>query len=291
MKHPATAVLGLGRMGAALADRLAAGGVPLTVWNRDPARAYGFADRARVAKSAAAACAAAELIVLSFSDYHAGIEVMEDVANEVELADRTLVQFTSGTPADARSMNAWTGMHGMHYLDAAIVAYPDAVGSAQAVLFYAGDEAHYERLRPTLALLGGASRFVGEDIGAAATLDCALLCYYYGASAAMLAGAALCESEGFPLGDYFGTVKALAPLLAGTADGARAMIDREIYSGADCTLTTHLAALRHIQRLAHDNGVDPRLPDALVATFRRALAAHGDDELPALFEVLRRQED
>ncbi|MCC6710089.1 MAG: NAD(P)-dependent oxidoreductase [Gammaproteobacteria bacterium] len=292
MNHPATAMLGLGRMGSALAGALADAGVPLTVWNRTPARAYALEGRARIARSAADACANAELVVLSLSDYSAGIEVMDEVAEHIELADKTLVQLTSGSPADARTMDAWAGMHGMHYLDAAIVAYPNGVGTAQAVLFYAGDEARYERYRPTLATLGGVNQFVGEAIGAAATLDCAVLEYYYGATLSMLHGAALCESEQLPLNLYFQTVKAVAPLLNATADSARSMIDRELYSGIDCALSTHLAALRHIQRLSHDNEVDTRLPDVLMAAYKKAVAAgHGDDEIAAVFEVLRRSGD
>ena len=292
MSHPPTTVIGLGSMGSALAARLVEAGVPLTVWNRTPTRAYAFAGRARVARSAAEACAGAELVVLSLSDYSAGIEVMADVATEIELADKTLVQLTSGSPADARTMDAWAGMHGMHYLDAAIVAYPNAVGSAQAVLFYAGEEARFERYRGTLGVLGGVSQFVGEAIGGAATLHCAVLEYYYGATLAMLHGAALCESEQLPLSQYFQTVKTLAPLLSKTADSARTMIDRESYTGVDCALDTHIVALRHIQRLSHDNDVDTRLPDTLMAAYKKAVAAgYGDEEIAAVFEVLRKTQD
>ena len=70
------------------------------------------------------------------------------------------------------------------------------------------------------------------------------------------------------------------------------MIDRELYRGIDCALSTHLAALRHIQRLSHDNEVDTRLPDVLMAAYKKAVAAgHGDDEIAAVFEVLRRSGD
>ncbi len=292
MTHPATTVIGLGRMGSALAGVLAEAGIPLTVWNRDAVRAYAFEGRARIARSAAEACVDAELVLLSLSDYSAGIEVMDEVADQTELADKTLVQLTSGSPADARTMDAWAGMHGMHYLDAAIVAYPHAIGSAQAMLFYAGDESRYERFRSTLAVLGGVSQFVGEAIGAAATLACAVLEHYYGATLAMLHGAALCESECVPLTQYFQTVKALTPLLGATADTARTMIDRELYTGVDCALSTHIVALRHIQRLSHDNEVDTRLPDTLMAAYKKAAAAgYGDEEIAAVFEVLRKSVD
>ena len=288
MNYPATTVIGLGRMGSAVAGCLAEAGVPLTVWNRTTSRAYPFAGRGRVAPGAADACAAAELVLLSLSDYSAGIEVMDDVANDIELADKTLVQLTRGSPADARTMDAWAGMHGMHYLDAAIIAYPNTVGSAQALLFYAGEEARYERYRPTLSLLGAVSQYVGVAIGAAAALECAVLEYYYGATLAMLHGAALCDSEQLPLNLYFQTVKTLTPRFSATADNARTMITRELYTGVECTLDTHLAALRHIQRLSHDNDVDTRLPDTLMAAFKKAAVSYADEEIAAVFEVLRK---
>lgn len=290
MPHPRTAVLGLGRLGAAVADCLARAGVPLTVWNRNPARAYAFGDRARLGASAAEACGDAELIVLCLADYHAGIEVMEDVSGEVELDDKTLVQLGSGTPADARSMNAWTGMHGMHYLDGAPLTLAGNLGTPQASVFFAGDEARFERFRATLLALGGGVRHLDEAIGAAATLQAALLDYYYGATFAMLHGAALCESEGVSLLDFFQGVKALAPTLSDTADRARGMIDRENYAGVGAPLAAHIAALRPLQRLAHDNEVEPRLPDLLMAGLRRAAAGHGDEDIAALYEVLRRQD-
>jgi 3-hydroxyisobutyrate dehydrogenase-like beta-hydroxyacid dehydrogenase len=290
MKPPA-AVLGLGRMGAALARALAAGGLEVTVWNRSPARAYALEREARVARSPGAACAGAGFIVLSLSDYSAGMEVMDAATAEADLGRKVLVQLTSGSPTDARTMHAWARMQGLRYLDAAIVGYPQNVGTPAALLFVAGDEAAYEECRDALALLGTV-HFVGEAPGAAAALDCAVLEYYYGATLAMLHGAALCESEALPLAPYFNIVKALAPLLTTTADAARTMIDRELYAGTECTLDVHVAALRHIQRMSHDNEVEPRFPDTLMHAYRRALGAgHGSDEIASVFEVLRRHRD
>jgi len=289
MTHPRTSVLGLGRMGGALAACLAAGGVPLTVWNRSPGRASALESLATVAPSAAAACEASELIVLSLTNYSAGLEVMDAVAAQIPLAGKTLLQLTSGSSSDARTMQAWAQMHGLGYLDAAIIAYPNAVGGDGAILLCAGEEHLWERHRATAELLAGTCRYLGEAVGAAATLDCAVLEYYYGATLAMLHGAALCESESLPLTEYFFLAKKLAPLLHATADGAREMIAREIYAGNDCTLDVHVAAIRHIQRMSHDNEIDTRVPDTIMQTYRKAVAAgYADEEIAALFEVLRR---
>lgn len=275
-------------MGAALAGALLEAGTPLTVWNRSAGRRDAFASRATIAGSAAEACACADVILVSLSDYSAGLEVLDAAAAATSLEGKILLQMTSGTASDARTMAAWAAMHDMAYLDAAIVAYPDAVGSAEALLLYAGDEDVFERVRELVAPLGGVQRFVGESIGAAAAYDCAVLDYYYGATAAMLHGAAMVDSENLPLREYFYLAKALAPLLSVTADGSREMIARDQFAGSGCALDVHVGALRHIQRMSHDNGIDTRVPDTIVAAYKKAVAAgHGDDEIAALFNTLR----
>jgi 3-hydroxyisobutyrate dehydrogenase-like beta-hydroxyacid dehydrogenase len=284
-------VLGLGRLGTAVTSALIDAGITPSVWNRNVARAYAFEGRARIATNPENACAASEIIVLCVSDYAASMEVL-DAAADAELADRTLVQLTSGTPSDARTLQAWCRMHRMHYLDGAIIGQTDAVGTGAVIAFYSGEESAFERYRSELAALGNACYFLGEAAGAAAALECALLEYYYGATLAMLHGAALCESENIPLTHYFKALKNLDALNANTAETARAMIDRENYYGLDRNLKTHLAQLRHIQRLSHDNEVEPRLPDTLMQIYKKAISAgHGTDAIAAAFEVLRSSKD
>jgi 3-hydroxyisobutyrate dehydrogenase len=68
------AFLGLGRMGARMARRLAAAGHDLTVWNRTPMPSV--AQGAQVAPSAAAAVADAELVITMLSDPAAVTDVL-----------------------------------------------------------------------------------------------------------------------------------------------------------------------------------------------------------------------
>jgi 3-hydroxyisobutyrate dehydrogenase len=63
------AVLGMGRMGHALAERLLAGGHTLTIWNRTPGRANDLLARsARQAASPAQAAASSDLTLTSLAD-------------------------------------------------------------------------------------------------------------------------------------------------------------------------------------------------------------------------------
>src|SRR4051812_49002616 len=71
------ALIGLGAMGGAIADRLLAQGVSLTVWNRTGDRAAGPAARgALVAGTPAGAAASAQTVLLSLSDEDAVEEVV-----------------------------------------------------------------------------------------------------------------------------------------------------------------------------------------------------------------------
>ena len=276
-------------MGAAIASCFADADIPLTVWNRSPAKCTPFDGRAAIGLNAGAACGASDLIVVCLTNYSVSLEVMDDVAAHTDLAGKTLVQVTSGTPSDARTMHAWASMHEMSYLDAAIIGYPGSVGTDTVALLVSGDETLWEQYQDTFKLLTGVCRFAGDDIGAAATLDCAVLEYYYGGTLAMLHGAALCESEGLGLNEYFYLVKSLTPLLPATADLAKSMINRERYDETQCAIDVHVAALRHIQRLAHDNEVEPRVSDTIINALKKASAAgYGDEDIAATFEILRR---
>lgn len=54
------------------------------------------------------------------------------------LAGRTILNVTSGTPDDARAMHLWTQGLGMRYLDGAILAYPEQIGTEAARILVAG---------------------------------------------------------------------------------------------------------------------------------------------------------
>jgi 3-hydroxyisobutyrate dehydrogenase-like beta-hydroxyacid dehydrogenase len=288
MSTASLALLGLGRMGTALAEQFLSAGVTLSVWDQSPATVFAFEGRATIAANPADAVRENDIIALCLNDYGTGLEVLDEAAGSQDLNGKILVQLTSGTASDARAMHAWSSMHGLDYLDAAILAQPQAIGSPGAIVLYSGGDAVWERTQETMAKLGGSHRFVGDVVGAAATLQCALQEYFCGAALAMLHGAALCNSEQLSLNEYFYLVKNYAATLSDTADTARSMISKEIYDGVNGSLDAHIAALRLSQRMSHDNDIDTRVPDAIMAAYKKGLAAgYGEAEIAALFEVLR----
>ena len=112
------------------------------------------------------------------------------------LSGRTVVQFSTGTPAEARDLSNWLTARGVNVLDGAIMAYPSGIGTKDAKILLAGPAELYSSCKPILDCLGGDLRHVSEEIGAAAVLDMALLTFALSKHLDVWHGARACEAEG-----------------------------------------------------------------------------------------------
>ena len=277
--------IGLGRMGSALARCFLRSGKSLTVFNRSPDKTAAFEGDATIAPSAAQACSQSPLTVMCVSDYASAQSILDDVDVIAALQGRTLVQMSSGSPEDARRSEAWAEQHGIGYLEGAIIAYPAGVGTDGAIVMFSGDETLFEPHRKSLLVLGGRSRYIGRPVGAASTLDCALLEFMYASFAGMFHGAALCEAEGYPVDDFFASLVDMYPLVSGTALVSEPMIKDRAFGGDQASTAVHHAAIVNIQRASADKNTATELPDALVKMFGRPVArGRGLDEAAVVFE-------
>lgn len=179
--QPAISVLGMGRMGAALAHALIKAGHPTTVWNRTPARAAPLAAAgAEVAASVRNAVAASQITIVNVSDYQATQGLLRDKEVAGALAGKLIIELTSGTPDGAREAHGWAQRQGARYLDGAILATPDFIGTEAGTLLVSGPSGVFEEGRAVLAALGGNVQFIGEDPGLANALDSAVLALMWG---------------------------------------------------------------------------------------------------------------
>jgi 3-hydroxyisobutyrate dehydrogenase-like beta-hydroxyacid dehydrogenase len=284
----AVSVIGLGAMGSALARAFLTAGHRVTVWNRtaakaDPLRAAG----ARTAPSLVEAIGASDVIVICVLDYPTSAGLLGPREVGAALTGKTIVQLTTGTPADAREAERLAREIGAAYLDGAIMGYPRDIGRPECVILHSGAETIFNAVADLLGALGN-NLYVGESVGAAATLDLALLSTYYAAMTGYLHGAALCAAEGVSLEGYLGGLDGILPIVGVSAkDYATRIADRR-YAGDQATIDIHAAALRHIVRASRDAGIAP-VAEATSAWFEKARAAgHGGAEMAALFEVLKR---
>lgn len=102
------------------------------------------------------------------------------------LKGRTLVNFSGGSPQQARTMATWAASHGIDYPDGVIVATPEAIGGPEAALFYSGpgdafDAALQDMLWTSMSgvahmfALAGAENIDAADIAGHAKSDARVL--------------------------------------------------------------------------------------------------------------------
>jgi 3-hydroxyisobutyrate dehydrogenase-like beta-hydroxyacid dehydrogenase len=156
-------VIGLGAMGSALARAFLGAGHAVTVWNRTADRMEPLRSRgALAARSAAEAVGASPVTVICIDNYSATRRLLTEAGLLAPLSGRTLVQLSTGTPAEARDLARWLGTCGVQVLDGAIMPYPEGIGSAEAQILFAGPAALYASTKPVLDCLGGDLRHVGH---------------------------------------------------------------------------------------------------------------------------------
>ncbi|MDG2291294.1 MAG: NAD(P)-binding domain-containing protein, partial [Phycisphaerales bacterium] len=143
-------VIGLGAMGSAIANAFLNAGHDVTVWNRS-------ADKAESLKSSGAMCAntpaeavdVSPIIVICIDDYAATWNLFEQFKLGPALNEKTLVQFSTGTPKEARDTEAGAKLYGTGYLDGAILAYPREMGH-DALVTICGHEGTYTGVKRLL---------------------------------------------------------------------------------------------------------------------------------------------
>ena len=284
---PAVTVLGLGRMGLALAQALARAGHTVTAWNRTASRAAPLRELdVAVADSVASACASSGVVIVSVTDYEATMEMLAGEIGSV-LEGRTLVQLSSGTPSEAREMAKWAAERGIGYLDGKIVGFPSAIGTPDAVIFYAGSATAFEATRPVLADLSAAPMHVGEDAGHPAIIDGAIILNTMAIFVANMVGRAMCDAEGVlsQAWTLFGgmILDAAPPLVF----DLNASLDRKDYSGAAASLTTWARGADLIRDGHAERGLDTTLAACIAELAHQAIErGHGDDGFAAIYSVL-----
>lgn len=282
MTKTPVAVLGLGKMGHALAAALLDAGHPTTVWNRTPARADGLVARgAARAETVAAAVAAAPLVIVCVLD-HASVEQVLTEAGPLP-AGVTVANLTTGTPAEARALAERVPS----YLDGGIMAVPSMIATPHSMILYSGDPEAFETHRATLEVLG-AAHHLGTDPGSAALHDLALLAGMYGMFGGFLHAAALVRSAGLEAGEF--TSSLLIPWLQAMIEALPEMaqqIDTGDYTAKESSLEMQ-AANDTLGEVSRAQGVSPELWAPLHALMvRRVEQGHGGDDLPGVIELLR----
>src|SRR2546421_1473848 len=283
------AVLGMGRMGHAVAERLLGGGHEVTVWNRTPHKADDLV--AKGAREGATPAAAAEETEATFTSLTDDAAVRTVVTGQdgvaAGLGDGVLIDASTVSPGTTADLAEAVGGR---LLASPILGAPTAVVSGEAGYLIGGPRELYDRLAPAFDVLAELERrvYVGEDARVATTLKL-LSNYLLMSGIATLAEAvAMAHAVGLPdavLRDYFGQLPLVAPALRNRLD--------DIVSGDhDGWFSTKLGAkdVRLAEELASSRGLQLPLADAVKRRFEETAAQGGADaDIGAVLELLRGQ--
>lgn len=271
------AVVGTGRMGSALARALLAKGHRTTVWNRTKDKAEPLALLgATVAPSVLEAVTSAEIIMVNVSDYAATAEILHDDAVASAIRGKLIVELTSGTPHGAREVAEWCAAHGASYLDGAIMATPDFIGTDAGTILVSGQSQAFRENEAVFRALGGNVQHVGQGPGRANALDSALLALMWGALFGALHAIAVSQAEDIDLGELGRQWTATAPVVEGLVadlikrtNAGRLDSDEETLS----SIAIHHSSFQHLLELMDARRIDRSVVDGYDTIFRRAIAA------------------
>ena len=213
---PTVAVLGVGRMGGAMARRFADAGYPVVVWNRDRAKADAVAAEtgADIAESPAEAASSSDILVSSLADdealrmvYLGPDGVAEGGSQSLAAADTSAV-----APLTVVEVGAAMDRTGAGFADCPVSGSISTVETGSLIVMAGGDPEVVDRVEPVLgAIARQVVRVGGRGAGAACKL--AVNGLVHGLNIALSEALVLAEKAGVDR-------KAAYEVFAGGAGGA-----------------------------------------------------------------------
>lgn len=282
-----TTVLGMGRMGRALASRLLATGHDVTVWNRSPGQSgellkRGASERDTVKEAANGA----DVTFAVLSDDEASMQVLAPDGKPAVLPGKSVVINAATTsPATARRL---TEIYGSSFLAAPILGSPDALASGSAAMVLGGPEKTIGQLEPLFKQISSGMFRAGADPGRALIVKLISNYWLLAGIVTLSEGIALGEAAGFSEDDLIDLATRLptvAPALhnrvADVVSGDHSGWFSSVLGAKDVHLFDSAAAA---------DGVDTPLARAVHERYKAAVnAGIGDLDIGAVVELLRRR--
>jgi 3-hydroxyisobutyrate dehydrogenase len=166
------AFIGLGAMGAPMADNLLTAGFVLRVFNRTPARAEPLLARgAQRCASPADAARGADFVVSMVADDEATREVMLGADGVVAAAasGTIIIDCSTNSPAMVREVSRAAAARGVAHLDAPVSGSIAQSRGRELVFMVGGPQASFDAAKPLFDAMGRMARRMG-DAGAGATI-------------------------------------------------------------------------------------------------------------------------
>lgn len=290
MDSSQVAVIGLGRMGSAMAATLAEAGFSVTVWNRSGEIARSIADRVggAVAGSAREAAASAPVVLTSLADDRAVRDVYlgdDGIALGIKPGS-VVVEMSTIDPSVVHEVGAVIDAAGADLLDAPVSGSVQLVEQGKLTIMAGGTAAALAKAQPVLDALAARVFHVGER-GAGATIKLAVNALVHGINGALAEALVLAEAAGV---DRSAAYEVFAAGAGGAPFVQYKQAAYEHPEAAAVAFSIDLVAkdLDLITALGSRSGVEMPVSAANLKLARRAIEAGlGDRDMSALAVYLR----
>jgi len=280
-------LVGLGLLGSALAERLLSRGWSVSGFDVDAERCDALSHSGGVALAGLSDVAAFDVIVLSLPTSQVVAEVVSSIKGELR-AGQTIVDTTTGNPADVESVADVLADSGVDYLDATVGGSSQQARDGDAIIMAGGSVDAFDRCRGLFDDLSIRTFHLGTA-GSGSRMKLAVN-LVLGLNRAVLAeGLAYAESIGLDPAATLEVLKAGPAASAVMTTKGQKMLDREFESQA--RLAQHLKDVRII--LETGSAAGARLPMSGVhRTLLEQLveAGWGDLDNSAVIEAFRAAE-
>lgn len=266
-------LVGLGKMGAAIASRLLDTGHELIVWNRSPTRTREIVERgARAVRSPSEVAEAAEVVIVIVRDDDASLEVFTGANGllSVPVEGKLFIEMSTIRPATAIGIARRCREKGAGYLDSPVSGTVGPAKEGKLLALVGGDEADLSRARPTLEKLTRRIVHAGP-VGRGALLklvvNLPLLVYWQALAEAVAMG----RAGGLDLELILDTIQDSPAALAALGIKKAAILDPTANVASD--VTSMRKDLKYIVETGSHYGVPMTASAAALATYAAADAA------------------
>ncbi|MBX5447329.1 MAG: NAD(P)-dependent oxidoreductase [Acidothermus cellulolyticus] len=157
--------IGTGRMGFAMARRLARSGINLTVWNRTRSKAEPLADDgARVVERIAdlGGCDVVFTMVASSPDLEEVLAGPEGLLRKAEPKPQIVVDCSTVSVETSAAMRTTAAKEGVQFLAAPVSGNDRVVAAGKLSIVASGPRETFDRVEPLLRTIGSAAIYAGD---------------------------------------------------------------------------------------------------------------------------------
>lgn len=153
--------IGAGRMGYAMAERLAKGGCDLSVWNRTAEKAKPLEKHGAKVVNRLEELSTKDILFVMVSTYEDVKEVLAKALSG-KTAPRMVVECSSISLEGSAELRAMLKGRGIEYLAAPVSGNAKVIRAGKLTFVVSGPKAAYEKAKRYLDMMGMGSSYVGE---------------------------------------------------------------------------------------------------------------------------------